>query len=86
VKLCFGLVHSIFLEISDMRDSHSCAWTCRAIASFCAGLGRCLKVKASGASPWKDTSWAISARALTLNVPVPLITIGNIWMSALIVP
>ncbi len=63
------LVVRIFLEILEMWDSHSCAWTWRAIAIFCVGRGSCLKVTASSGSSWKDTSWAISESVLTLNVP-----------------
>ncbi len=69
-----------------MWDSHSCAWTWRAIAIFCAGRGSCLKVKASSGSSWKDTSWAISERVFTLNVPVLLMTIGITLTSAFSVP
>ncbi len=72
----------IFLEILEMWDSHYCAWTWRAIAIFCAGRGSCLKVIASGGSSWKDTSWAISERVLTLNVPVLLMTIGITFIFA----
>ena len=39
-----------------------------------------------GDSSLKEMSWAISARALTLNVPVLLMTIGIILMSAFSVP
>ncbi len=49
------------------------------IAICFAGRGSCLKVIVSGSSSWKDTSWVISARALTLNVPVMLRTIGMIF-------
>ncbi len=40
----------------------------------------------SGGFSLKETSWAISARVLTLNVPVLLMTIGIILVSALSVP
>ena len=36
----------------------------------------------SGGFPLKDASWAISAWVLTLNVPVLLMTMGIILMSA----
>ena len=39
-----------------------------------------------GGSSLKDTSWAISARVLTLNIPVMLMTMGIIFMSAFSVP
>ena len=84
--LCFCLVFKIVLEILDMCDSHSCACMCRAIAICCAGLGSCLYVSALGSSSSKDTSCAISTRVLTLKVPVLLMTIGIILMSALRVP
>ncbi len=76
----------IVLEIFDMCDSYSCACMCRAIAMCCAGLGSCLYVSASGGSSSKETSCAISARVLTWNVPVLLMTIGIILMSAWSVP
>ena len=74
------------LEIFDMCESHSCACMCRVVALCCAGLGSCLYVIASGGSSSKVTSCAISARVLTLNVPVLLMTIGKILMSACNVP
>ena len=80
------LVVRIFLEILEMWDSHSCAWTWRAIAIFFAGRGSWLKVIAFGGSSWKDTSWAISESVLTLNVPVMLMTIGIHFTSAFNVP
>ncbi len=76
----------IVLEIFDLWDSHSWACTCRVMAICCAGLGSCLYVSASGGSSSNDTSCAISARVLTLNVPVLLITMGIIFISALSVP
>ena len=69
-----------------MWESHSCACTCRVMAICCAGLGSCLYVIASGGSSLKDTSCAISARVLTLKVPVLMMTIGIILMSVLRVP
>ena len=85
-RLGFGLVLRIVLEILDMWDSHSCACTCRVMSICCAGLGSCLYVSASGGSSSSDMSCAISARVLTLNVPVLLITMGTILISALSVP
>ncbi len=84
--LGFGLVVRMVLEMFDMWESHSCACTCRVIAICCAGLGGCLYVIAYGGSSSKDTSWAISARVLTLKVPALLMTIGILWMSACSVP
>ena len=74
------------MEIFDMWDSHSCACTCRVMAICCAGLGGCLYVSASGGSSSSEMSCAISARVLTLNVPVMLITMGTILIYALSVP
>ena len=85
-RLGFGLVLRIVLEILDMWDSHSWACTCMVMAICCAGLGSCLYVSASGGSSSSDMSCAISARVLTLNVPVLLITMGIILISALSVP
>ena len=81
-RLRFGLLFKIVLEIFDMCDSHSCACMCNAMAMCWAGLGSCLYVSASGGSSAKETSCAISARVLTLKVPVLLMTIGIILMSA----
>ncbi len=75
-RLGFGLVLRIVLEIFDMWESHSCACTCRVMAICCASLGTCLYVSASGGSSSKDMSCAISARVLTLKVPILLITMG----------
>ena len=86
VRSLFGLVVKIVLEILEMCDSHSCACMCRAIAMCCAGLGSCLYVSVSGGSSSKETSCAISARVLELKVPVLLMTIGIIFMSACSVP
>ena len=72
----------IFLEILEMYESHSCAWMCSAIAIFCAGFGSCLYVRASGGSSANETSCAISARVRMLKVPVLLMTIGTIMISA----
>ena len=49
------------LEISDINVSHSCAWTCSAIAIFCVGFGSDLYVIASDGFSLNDTSHAISA-------------------------
>ncbi len=76
----------IFLEILEMYESHSCAWMCSAIAIFCAGFASCLYVRVSGGSSVNETSCAISARARTLKVPVLLMTIGMILISASSVP
>ena len=76
----------IFLETLEMYESHSCAWVCSAIAIFCAGFGSCLYVRVSGGSSANETSCAISARVRMLKVPVLLMTIGMIWISALSVP
>ncbi len=84
--LLFSLVVKIVLEIFYMCDIHSCACMCRVIAICCAGLGNCLYVSLSGGSSSKETSCAISTRVLTLKVPVLLMTIGIILMSALSVP
>ncbi len=69
-------VVGIFLEVLDIRDSHSWAYTCRAIAILLAELCSCLKVSSSGGSSLKETSWAISAKVLTWKVPVRLMTMG----------
>ena len=69
-----------------MCESHSCACLCREVAIFLACLGSCLKVIESGCSSEWDTRCAIYARVFTWNVPVLLITIGIIFMSAFIVP
>ena len=74
------------LEILEMRESHSCACTCRVMVICCAGLGSCLYVIASGGSSSRDTSCAISAKVLTLKVPVLLMSIGMILISACRVP
>ncbi len=85
-RLGFGLVVRIVLEIFDMCESHSWACTCRVVAICCAGLGSCLYAIASGGSSSKDTSCTISTRVFTFYVPVLLMTIGIILMSACIVP
>ncbi len=69
-----------------MCESHSCACMCRVMAICCAGLGNRLYVSAYGGFSLKETSCAISARVLTLKVPVLLMTIGIILMSAWSVP
>ncbi len=76
----------IFLEVLDIWDNHSWTCTCRAIAIILAMFGSCLKVSSSGGSSLKETSWAISAKALTWKVPVRLITMGIIFTSAFRVP
>ena len=43
-------------------------------------------MRVAGGSSLKDTSWAISARVFTLNVPVLFMTKGVILMSAFSVP
>jgi len=68
-----------------MCESHSCAWTWRVMAIF-AGLGSCLHVRVSVGSSFEDTSWAISARVLTFNVPVLLMTMGMILTFAFSMP
>ena len=82
----FDLVVRIFLELLDIWDSHFCACAWSAIAIFLYVVGSCLKVSSSGGSSLKETSWAISARVLTWNVLVRLMTIGIISTSALRVP
>ena len=69
-----------------MYDSHYCAYTCSAIAICFVVVGSCLKISSSGGSSFKETSWAISARVFTWNVPVRLITMGMILMSAFKMP
>ena len=86
VGLVFVFVVRIFLEILEMYESHSCAWMCSAIAIFCDGFGSCLYVSVSGGSSLNETSFAISASVRTLKVPVLLMTIGMILISALILP
>ena len=82
----FVFVVRIFLEILEMFVSHSCAWMCSAIAILCAGLGSCLYVRVSGGFSLNETSCAISASVRTLKLPIRLITIGMITISALSVP
>ena len=48
--------------------------------------GSCLKVSTSGCSSLKYTSWEISVRVLTWNVPFRLMTIGMILTSDFRVP
>ena len=59
---------------------------CNAIAIFCAGFSSCLYARVSGGSSLNETSCAISASVRTLKVPVLLMTIGMIMISALSVP
>ena len=86
VGLVFVFVVRISLEILEMYESHSCAWMCCAIAIFYVGFGSCLYVRVSGGSSLNDTSCAISASVRTLKVPVLLMTIEMIMISALSVP
>ena len=69
-----------------MYESHSCTWMCSVIAIFCAGFGRCLYLRVFGGSSLNETSCAISASVRKLKVPVLLMTIGMILISALSVP
>ena len=48
--------------------------------------GSCLNMSSSGGSSANETSCAISASVLTWKVPVRLMTIGIILMSAFRVP
>ncbi len=84
VGLIFVFVVRIFLEILEMYESHSCAWMCNAIAIFCAGFGSFLYVRVSGGSSLNETNGAISASVRTLKVPVLLMTIRMIVISALL--
>jgi hypothetical protein len=43
-------------------------------------------VRVSGGFSVKETSWAISARVFTWNIPVLLMTIGMVTIFALSVP
>ena len=63
---------------------HVHGWS--AIAIFLFVMGSCLKVSSSGGSSLKETSRAISARVLTWNVPVRLMTIGMVLTSDVRVP
>ena len=56
------------------------------MANFCANFGSCLYARVSGGSSLNETSCAISASERTLKVPVLLMTIGMILISALSVP
>ena len=82
--LCF--VVRIFLEISDMCDSHSSTCTWSAIVMLLVVGDSCLKVSPSGGSSANETSWEISARVFTWKVPVRLMTMGMIFTSAFRVP
>ncbi len=86
VGLVFVFVVRILLEILEIYESHSCAWMRSAIAIFCAGFDSCLYVRMSGGSSVNETSCAISASVRTLKVPVLLMTIGMILISALSMP
>ncbi len=48
--------------------------------------GSCLKVSSSGGSSANETSWEISAKVYTWKVPVRLMTMGMILISAFRVP
>ena len=76
----------IFLEILDMWDSHSCAWTWSAIVIFLAVGDNCLKVSASGDSSVNEISCEISARVFTWKLLVRLMTMGMILTSAFRMP
>ncbi len=80
------LVVRIFLEILDMCDNHSCACTCSAIVILLAVGDSCLNMSSSGGSSANEMSCAISASVLTWKVPVRLMTMGMILMSAFNVP
>ena len=86
VGLVFDFLVRIFLEILEMYESHYCAWVCSAMAIFCASFVICLYVRVSGGSSLNETSCTISASVRTLKVPVLLMTIGMIIISALSVP
>ena len=55
-KAVLVIVVSIFLEILDMWDSHSCACTWSAIVILLAVGGSCLNVSSSGGSSVNETS------------------------------
>ncbi len=76
----------IFLEILDMWDSHSCACTWSAIVILFAVGCSCLNVSSSGGSSLNETSCEISASVFTWKVPVRLMTMGMILISAFRVP
>ena len=69
-----------------MWESHSCACTWSAIVILLAVGGSCLKVSSSGGSSANETSWAISAKVFMWKVPVRLMTMGMILISAFRVP
>ncbi len=83
---CLVFVARIFLEILDMWESHSCACTCSAIVILLAVVVSCLQVSVSGVSSANETSWEMSASVLTWKLPVRLMTLGMILMSAIRVP
>ena len=66
----------LFLEILDIRVSHSCACMCSVTEIVWAWSGRDLYVRVSGGFSLKDTSWAISASVRVWKFHVLLITIG----------
>ncbi len=76
----------IFLEILDIWDIHSCAWTWSAIVIVVTVEGSFLSVSSSRGSFVKETSCEISASVLTWKAPVRLMTMGMILTSALRVP
>ena len=86
VGLVYVFLVRILLEILEMYESHYCAWICSAISIFCAGFGSCLYVWVSRGSSLNENSCAISASVRTLKVPVLLMTIRMILISALSVP
>ena len=85
-KAVLVFVVSIFLEILDIWDSHSCACTWSAIAILLAMGDSCLKVSSSGGSSVNETNCEISACVLTWKVPVRLMTMGMILTFAFRVP
>ena len=56
------------------------------MAIFFDGFGSCLYVRVSRGSSLNETSCAISASVRTLKVPVLLMSLGMIMISALSVP
>ena len=67
------------LEILDISESHSCAWTWIAVAIVCACVWRELYVRVYGEMSLKDTNCAISARVRVWKLHVLLIRMGMIW-------
>ena len=83
--LVFVFVARFFIEILEMYESNYCACMCRAMAKIFASLGSCLYVGVSGGSSLNDISWAILVSVLMLKMPVLLVTMGMILISAFIV-